>query len=259
MIPTITTWLFNRKLREREITFEEVVRFCAAELDAIAIEIPNTTYADWSPRGLRELKRLLHRHGIFCAVIAAQNHFNCETHAERRREVQLTKDFVDIASFVGAPVLNIFHAGWGDADHGRKIAPQMLECLKEVVAYAETRAVILAVESHGPLTDNVAEFKGFVDEVASEYLRINFDTGNMAEGPEGNLKLLDYAAHVHVKPRYRDSDGKAQDAEVARVLKALKQTGYRGTVTLEHVDGDPLETLPGAFADFKAMLASLET
>ena len=79
-------------------------------------------------------------------------------------------------------MLNIFHAGWGDKEHGRKIAPEMLECLKDVVAYAESKAVVMAVESHGPLTDNVPEFKAFVDEVDSEYLRINLDTGNMAEG-----------------------------------------------------------------------------
>lgn len=257
MIPTISTWLFNRQLRDGEISFDEVVRFCARELDAVAIEIPRTTYPDWSPAGVRALKGLLHRHGLFCAAIAAQNHFNCPTHAERRREVQLTKDFIEIASFAGAAVLNIFHAGWGDADHGRRIKAEMLACLKEVVACAETRGVMLAVESHGPLTDNVAEFREFLDSVGSEYLRVNLDTGNMAEGPEGNLKMLEFTAHVHVKPRYKDLDGNQQDAQVERVLAALKKTGYRGTVTLEHVEGDPIETLPEAFAEFKTMIAGL--
>ena len=140
---------------------------------------------------------------------------------------------------------------------GRRLKQEMLACLRDVVAYAEERAVILAVESHGPLTDNVAEFREFLEACPSEYLRVNLDTGNMYEGPEGNLKLLEFTAHVHVKPAYRDLDGNTHDAEVERVLAALEQTGYRGTVTLEHVDGDPLENLPGAFADFKTMLAGL--
>ena len=79
----------------------------------------------------------------------------------------------------------------------------------------------------------------------------------MYEGPEGNLKMLQYTAHVHVKPTYKDLDGNVKDAEVARVLSELKKTGYRGTVTLEHVDDDPLENLPKAYAEFKAMLAGL--
>ena len=33
------------------------MEFCARKLDAIAIEVPRTTYLDWSPAGLRELKR----------------------------------------------------------------------------------------------------------------------------------------------------------------------------------------------------------
>jgi len=38
MIPTITTWLFNRQLRDGEISFPKVVEFCARELDAINTE-----------------------------------------------------------------------------------------------------------------------------------------------------------------------------------------------------------------------------
>jgi hypothetical protein len=48
-----------------------------------------------------------------------------------------------------------------------------------------------------------------------------------------------------------------RDAEVARVLQALAATGYRGTATLEHVDGDPCETLPSVFGAFKEMLLGL--
>lgn len=257
MIPTITTWLFQRQLREREISFPQVVEFCARDLDAIAIEIPRVTYPDWSPAGLRELKRLLHEHGLFCAAIAAQNHFNCLTHVERRREVQLTKDFIDHARFLGCRVLNIFHAGWGDREQGRRLKQEMLECLRAVTAYAEERGVILALESHGPLTDNVAEFRELFEQCPSEYLRLNFDTGNLYEGPEGNLQLLDLAVHAHVKPTYRDLEGNVHDAEVPRVLQALAATGYRGTVSLEHVDGDPRENLPAVYGAFKDLIAGL--
>ena len=257
MIPTISTWLLHKELGSKKIAFEEAVRFCARELDALAIEVPRTTYPDWSPAGVRELKRLLHKHGLFLAAVAAQNHFNCPTQAERRREVQLTKDYIDIGAYLGAGVINIFHAGWGDREQGRRLKSEMLECLKEVVAYAEQKAVILAVEAHGPLTDNAQEFHEFFAACPSEYLRINLDTGNMYEGPEGNLKLLQYTAHVHVKRFYKDLEGKVRDAEAPRVLKALKATGYRGTVTMEDVDGDPLENLPKAYGEFKRMLAGL--
>jgi sugar phosphate isomerase/epimerase len=72
---------------------------------------------------------------------------------ERRREVHLTKDFNDHARFLGCRVLNIFLAGWGDREQGRRLKHEMMECLRDVTAYAEARGVILALESHGPLTD----------------------------------------------------------------------------------------------------------
>jgi len=257
MIPTFSTWLLHKELREHKIGFEEALRFTANKLGAQAIEIPRTTYNDWSPAGLRHLKRMLQHNGLFLTCLAAQNHFNCPTHAERRREVQLTKDFIDMSVFLGGRVLNIFHAGWGDREHGRRIKEEMLDCLEEVVAYAEDKAVLLAVEAHGPLTDNAAEFIELMEDCESDYLKVNLDTGNMYEGPEANLKLIPYACHVHVKPVYHDLKEEAHDAQVVKVLSALKASGYRGTITMEHVDGDPLENLPRAYEQFKAMLAGL--
>ena len=90
----------------------------------------------------------------------------------------------------------------------------------------------------------------------SEYLQLNFDTGNLYEGPAGNLQLLDLpSTHAHVKPTYRDLEGNHHDAEAERVLAELAKTGYRGTVTLEHIDGDPRENLPRVWEEFCAMLA----
>lgn len=257
MIPVISTWLIHQELADGKISFPDAVKFLADDLDAIAVEIPRTTYPDWSRQGLRNLKRMLHENGIFCAAIAAQNHFNATSLVERRQEIALVKDFIDYAEFLGASVLNIFHAGWGDREQGRRLKDEMMDCLQEVTTYAEEKAVMLALESHGPLTDNVAEFRQLFEACPSEYLRLNFDTGNLYEGPEGNMKLLDLACHAHCKATYLDADGKEQDAEVARVLKALKGSGYRGTVTMESVEGDPLINLPVAFAEFKAMLAGL--
>jgi sugar phosphate isomerase/epimerase len=257
MIPAITTWLFNQPLSAGEIDFEAVLDFFVEDLDAVAVEIPRVTYSDWSPAGLRSLKLGLQKRGMFCAAIAAQNHFNCIDAIERRRQVQLTKDFIEHALFLGAGVLNIFHAGWGDPEQGRRLGNEMLECLREVTAYAEERGVVLALESHGPLTDNVAELRALFDACASEYLRLNFDTGNLQEGPDGNIKLVDLAAHVHVKPTYHDQVGIERDAQAERVLRALAAKGYRGTVTLEAVDGDPLEMLPGVYGEFVEMLRRL--
>lgn len=254
MIPTVTTWLFHRHLKDGEMSFDEVLDFIACKLGANAIEIPKTNYPDWSPRGVRELKLKLHKRGLLCAAIAAQNHFNCTSHIERRQEVHLTKDFIDHASYLGAHVLNIFHAGWGDPEQGRRLKAEMMECLQEVTAYAEEAGVILALESHGPLTDNVKELREIFEECPSEYLRLNWDTGNMAEGPEGNIKLVDLAGHVHVKPAYRDLAGNPQDAEVERTLKALAESGYRGTVTLEGINGAVPDDLPAEYAEFVEML-----
>jgi len=257
MDPAFSTWLLHKELGQKKMTFDEALRFTRQTLDCGIVEIPRTTYPDWSQAGVRNLKRLLYKHGLFCVAVAAQNHFNCPTHIERRREVQLTKDFVDVASFLGARVLNVFHAGWGDREQGRRLKKEMLECLKDVVAYAERQAVVLAVEAHGPITDNAEEFRELMASCDSEYICVNLDTGNMMDGPAGNLKLLDLTGHAHVKLTYQDASGQKRDAEARRVLAELKKTGFCGPVTYEHESDAPLEEKAKGFAEFKAMLASL--
>ena len=207
MIPTFSTWLFNRELGEKKMKFDEALRFARETAGAVAVEIPRTTYADWSMPGVR--------------------------------------------------VLNVFHAGWGDREQGRRLKAEMLECMKDAVAYAERKAVILAVEAHGPITDNADEFCEFMAACPSEYLRVNLDTGNMQNGPEDNLKLIEFTAHVHVKGTYRDAAGQTHDAQNKRVLTEVKKTGYCGTVTCEYPDQGTAEEKAKVFADFKKLLASL--
>lgn len=257
MRPAMTTWLFNAVQKDKRMSFAEIVKYIARTLQATSIEIPRTTYGDWSLSGVRELKRIVFREGLEIASIAAQNHFNELKPEIRRREVLLSKEFVDIAAFLGARTLNIFHAGWGDREQGRRLKPEMLECMREVAYYAEGKGVVLALESHGPLTDNAAEMKEILAGVGCEALGVTLDTGNFYEGPEACLQLLDVATHVHVKPEYRDLQKQKHDAEVKKVLTALKGAGYNGPVTLEQIDGDALEVLPKVFGEFRDLIASL--
>ena len=61
--------------------------------------------------------------------------------------------------------------------------------------------MILNVEPHGPFTNNVESLLGIVEPFQSEYVQINFDTGNTYIAGNDPLTFLKdvrkYVNHVH--------------------------------------------------------------
>jgi sugar phosphate isomerase/epimerase len=68
---------------------------------------------------------------------------------------------------------------------------------------AENHKVIINVEPHGPFTNDTEMLLEIVEHFESEYVQINFDTGNTfiaGQDPVEFLKAVrKYVTHVHVK------------------------------------------------------------
>lgn len=96
--------------------------------------------------------------------------------------------------------------------------------LRQCLPYAENHKVILNVEPHGPFTTKPELLLDIVEHFESEYVQINFDTGNTfisGQDPVEFLKAVrKYVTHVHVK------DVSKELAEAARG----KSTGISASV-----------------------------
>jgi len=96
--------------------------------------------------------------------------------------------------------------------------------LAQCVSVAENHKVILNVEPHGPYTNDAEVLTEIVSHFESEYVQINFDTGNTFIAGNDPLEFLKavrkYVTHVHVK------DVSKELAEAARG----KSTGISASV-----------------------------
>jgi len=96
--------------------------------------------------------------------------------------------------------------------------------LSQCLSVAENHKVIINVEPHGPFTTNPEYLLDIVEHFESEYMQINFDTGNTfisGQDPVTFLKAVrKYVTHVHVK------DVSKELAEAARG----KSTGISASV-----------------------------
>jgi sugar phosphate isomerase/epimerase len=75
--------------------------------------------------------------------------------------------------------------------------------LRQALPYAENHKVVINVEPHGPFTTVPETLLEIVEYFESEYVQINFDTGNTfiaGQNPVDFLKYVrKYVTHVHVK------------------------------------------------------------
>ena len=145
--------------------------------------------------------------------------------------------------------------GLSDKEQLDRIRYHLAQC----VPFAENHKVVLNVEPHGPFTNNVEFLLGIVESFQSEYVQINFDTGNTFIAGNDPLTFLKgvrkYVNHVHVKDvskalaeavRGKETGisasvvpiGQGVNApNIAACIQYLKQTNWDGVFSIES-DGE---------------------
>ncbi|RLF04155.1 MAG: sugar phosphate isomerase/epimerase [Thermoprotei archaeon] len=117
------------------------------------------------------------------------------------------------------------------------------ESIGELLAHAEDRGVILAVENVGNrLLLSPLEMRGFVDSFNSDYVRAYFDVGNvllLRQGyPQDWIRILGRRiAKVHMKDYDSRTGGVTYllqgDVNWLEVMRALREIGYDDYLTAE--------------------------
>lgn len=157
------------------------------------------------------------------------------------------------ASDVGATIVNS-DDGIKDSWINDDMAFTLMEyTLTKTLKTAERYGIYLALEDHQLYTQNVATFNRIMNLVESDYIRINYDTGNAylaGNDPVEFLKALgpERVVHVHAKDiSIRQSDqerGKVTGTPVGcacgegvidwpAVIQVLHKAGFKGVLSVE--------------------------
>jgi sugar phosphate isomerase/epimerase len=127
------------------------------------------------------------------------------------------------------------------------------------VSVAENHKVIINVEPHGPFTTKPEYLLDIVEHFESEYVQINFDTGNTFISGQDPLSFLKavrkYVNHVHCKDVSKEladaARGKSTGISasvvpigegvnapnIAQCIRFLAETGWDGVFCIES-DGE---------------------
>ena len=206
---------------------------------------------------LLELKRRAFLQGLDISGTAIGNVYTHPKGPARDSEIQKTKTWIDHAALMGATTIRVFAGKIQDGSTLELARQYTIECLEEACAYAATKGVFLALENHGGIVDTADNMLPIVQAVNSPWFGVNLDTGNFtSEDPYADIaRMAPYSVTVQVKVEVNPGGKGKVPADLPRIMKIIKDSGYRGYVALEYEADEPvMEAAPKYLAKLKELL-----
>lgn len=266
----LCTWSYNRTFAAGKMDLEKLLHICADELKTGGVDIIDAHFKSGDPAVLLKemdyllkIKKLATDLQITISAVSPGNSFGKDKDADEKAEVEKVNRWADVAYILGSPNLRIF-AGWAPKEKHAEAWPKVVKSIKECAAYAASRGVTLAIESHnggGYLPTSIETHK-LLDDVSSPWVKLNLDTGNYQDPDmyEGLKKSIAFATHMHCKIHKLSKDGKELEFDFDKIFKILKDANYRGFFNIEYEGKEEeLEYVPKSFAMVRQFMKKYET
>jgi sugar phosphate isomerase/epimerase len=217
--------------KEPELTQKDFIDDCAKlgleGTELTSYYFPKDCTADY----VRDLRRHAFLLGLDISGTAIGNEFGHPQGEKRAAEIAKTKQWIDFAEIMGAPVIRIFagHTQKGQTDDEAHVL--MVSAIEECCDYAGKHGVHLALENHGGPTATAEGLLRFVRDVKSPWFGVNLDGGNFrGDDPYAQLaQIAPYAINVQIKAKVG-----GQPADFKRLAKIMRDANYRGYIVLEY-------------------------
>ena len=242
---------------KKSLTLDDFVdRAAAWDLDAVE---PTSYYFPDppTPEYCRRLRRRASLLGLGISGTAIRNTFTHPPGPALDKEIAHVKRWIDLAVDLGAPTIRIFA---GDLQKGTTEAQARgwcIQAIQDCCEHAGARGIILALENHGGIVSSADQLLSIVTAVESDWFGVNWDSGNFRSAdPYRDLaRVAPYAVVAQIKTEMFPN-GVRQEADIAKVIGLLRESGYRGFVALEYEgDEDPFVVVPRHLSQLRRAMA----
>jgi sugar phosphate isomerase/epimerase len=228
----------------------------AADQPLDAVELTSYYWAASTEDYAEKLRAHAAKRKLAISGVPVGNNFCVRDPGEHRKQVQQVKDWTERAARVGAKTVRIFAGSLPKGDTLADAQKRVVAALEECCPVAEKLGVMLALENHGGITDTPEHLLDLVKPVKSPALGVNIDTGNFrTPDPYADIaKIAPYGVVSQVKTEVSPG-GKTEEADLARVVKILKEANFHGYVALEYeAKEDPKVAVPRYVKELRKLI-----
>ena len=217
----------------------------AREMGIEAIEYVNQFFKDKAKdtKYLDEMKKRASDHGVKSLLIMCdgEGRLGDPDDAKRKQAVKNHHKWADAAKHLGCHSIRVNAASAGKFEEQVKLAADGLSQLSD---YAKTLGLNVIVENHGGLSSNGAWLAKVMKTVGKKNCGTLPDFGNFrVKGDEwydrykGVKELMPFAKAVSAKSHDFDEKGNETHTDYLKMMKIVKDAGYRGWVGIEYEGG----------------------
>ena len=226
-------------------------------------EVPSDAYVN-------DFKRRAFELGVGISGTGVRNNFTTSDKAVRNAAAAHIKEWVEVAARMGAPVLRVFAdtqvkaMGWQDVAKGHTredVQAWIVDAVSECAEHGKRYGVIIGVQNHGDFLRTGDDLLALIKAVNSDWCGAIVDTGYFkTPDPYVDIaKCAPYAVNWQVKERPFGEEN-AAPTDVVRLIKIIRESGYRGYVPIETLsykqsNYDPLAVVPAFLKQVREAIA----
>ena len=259
---SLNAYSFNEPFTKGAISPFEMMDFCAKTgFDAIDLtayyiqgypDIPGDDY-------IFQLKRKAFLLGLEISGTGVRNNFTQPDEGSRKKDIQLVKNWIDVATKIGAPVIRIFSGpGIPEGYHRKEVTAWVVEAFQECADYGESKGVMVGLQNHNDFLKTADQVIQIMNLVESDWFGLILDIGSFRAGdPYTEIeKAAPYAISWQIKEKVYVNE-KEEEAQLNRIVNIVRKANYRGYLPLETLGpGDPYKKLPVFLNQLKRVLHS---
>ncbi len=242
---SLNAFSFNDSLMAKTMNLDDLLTFCAEHnfdgVDLTGYYFPNYPQVPTDDY-IYHIKRKAHLLGVSISGTGVRNDYTNPDPQKRKADVQLIKNWIEVASKLGAPVIRVFAGVLNPKEFSwDEIAKWMVTDIRECVEYGQKHGVIVAIQNHNDFIKTADEAIKIIEMVNMEWFGLILDTGSYRIGDpyEQIEKTIKYAVNWQVKENIFDK-GVEVKTDLKRLFKIIKDSGYRGYIPIETLGkGDP--------------------
>lgn len=234
----LNAYSFNETLRAGTMTLADAVGFCAKNgvdaLDATGYYFPGYPKVP-TDEYIYALKWTAFVNGVAISGTGVRNNFAVADEAARNRDVQMVKDWIEVASKLGAPVIRVFAGPERPAGYSFDQALEwMVSDFRQCASFGKEHGVVVGLQQHNDFLKTAAETIRVIEAVDSEWFGSILDIGSLrSSDPYAEIdKLVPYAVSWQIKEEV-GRNGKPEPTDLVRIKAIIDRHGYRGYVPFE--------------------------
>lgn len=249
----------------------------AYQLGLDGLDIHTRAFASLDPAYLRRIRMQAFRRGLALSYIGVSSNYG-KPQDELAAEVATTKEWIDVAAFMGIPLVRVFAAWIPEGDREEDVWARMMPCLEEVAAYGEEKGVVVGLHNHnhGCVTRTGKDVRRIIESVNNPYFSHILDTGQYvgspgASGQRGHEdpalnfygsieETAPLAVHVRCKI-YRVQSGVEEWLNYPRIFEILQGVNYNGWLSVVY-EGQDVEAeataVPKAVRYLRGLMAEYD-